>query len=391
MPPRQRVHARGGLVEEDHVGGREEGDAQRRLALVASGVGGGGAGCVCTQPQAVDERLARRRRVARVEVLERRVEGERLARRHPVDERVCLGAVADARVDLLEFGLHVKTRHTGLPYSGSVEAREHLERGALARAVDAQQAKALAPVHAKRQVAHGELGRVARAPGVHLPQRANEDGLAVHICVLEGADALALGDNILVLILDLVRALLQHGRRGHGLERRVHRGGGGGAGAARPHGGQRGEGPRPAALPPPMALARHLAAVGGDEIGHGALLGAAAAAEGGRELANLLAALEQPQEEEVARGEHEVEAHWPAQDVRGEQWLPLAREEGHVEVLAHREEALAKVEGREEEAVDPHEEGRCLLRLLERAHDEVGHDEHKARDELHQHERNLRR
>lgn len=147
---RGRVHAGGWLVKQHQWRAAHQRHRNTQLALVAAAVHAAQHVCQVLQPQLMQQLIrhaphALRRRHA----AQRRVHVQHLAARHGGRQRLKLRAVAKALARARERRQHRVAGHEHLAGVWRHFARHDLERGRLAGAVDAQQAKALAREHAQ--------------------------------------------------------------------------------------------------------------------------------------------------------------------------------------------------------------------------------------------------
>eukprot|EP01084_Bolivina_argentea_P250226 419178_1 len=189
-----RVHPGGGLVQEEHLGGANQGQGDAELALVATGQLVGGHGLVVGQAADLEQVGNDGGDMLSRHAAEGSVELEVLLGGHEVDEGVELRAVANLLAGGGGIGDNIVTSDQTVAVGGQLLAGEDRHGGGLAGAVGAQEGEDLGGLHAKGHVADRLL-----AVGVLLAQVAHADevfGAGV------GLDGGALGSHILVLVLD---------------------------------------------------------------------------------------------------------------------------------------------------------------------------------------------
>mmetsp|Transcript_16754 Transcript_16754/g.57189 ORF Transcript_16754/g.57189 Transcript_16754/m.57189 type:complete len:745 (-) Transcript_16754:3551-5785(-) len=205
---RLRVHARGGLVEQDDGGVTHERDGHGQLPLVAAAVAAARAVRVALKVHLLDQLAHRGVHVPLLQAADARVEAQQLARGHVEVDAVELGAVANvlARLrDLIRDGVRLALLHqpaatclaaldVRVTRGGLELAREHLEGGGLAGTVDTQQAETLALGDTDAHAAHGvALVRV-------LLGKVLEDHHVRRLGRFQACNALALRDHVVVFL-----------------------------------------------------------------------------------------------------------------------------------------------------------------------------------------------
>ena len=153
---RHRVHARGGFVEDQHVGAVEDGDGQLQALAYA-------------QRQRVGQRLHHRHQIetlgefgnAGVALVVRQVEQARVKlqvapHRQFAIQGESLGHVAHAAAGVDVAGVEHFAQQAGLATAGWQQAGEHLHGGRLAAAVGAEEAENLPAPNLQIDVVHGD-------------------------------------------------------------------------------------------------------------------------------------------------------------------------------------------------------------------------------------------
>mmetsp|Transcript_85266 Transcript_85266/g.231030 ORF Transcript_85266/g.231030 Transcript_85266/m.231030 type:complete len:328 (+) Transcript_85266:842-1825(+) len=169
QPPCCGVHARARLVQQDERRRAHQRDRQRQLSLVPAAEGHRHLVHVGTEGQALHHGVAILPQHGAADALDPPEELQVLPHRQPVQECVVLGAVAEQPPHLPLLHHDVVAAQPRLTARGQDRPRQHVERARLPRAVDAQEAEALAHRQGEAQAVHRDLGPALRG-AVDLPE-----------------------------------------------------------------------------------------------------------------------------------------------------------------------------------------------------------------------------
>ncbi len=156
--PRDGVHARGGLVQEEDRRIVQDGAAQRQPLFPAAGERSGHGGTAVGQVGHFKHVLLALGAHGLRHAVHAGEEIDVLFHRKVVVERELLRHVADVLADFLGLRSHVEPVDGRLPRGGRQQAAEHADGSGLARAVGSEEAENLALGHLERDVVHGHEG-----------------------------------------------------------------------------------------------------------------------------------------------------------------------------------------------------------------------------------------
>src|SRR5881396_146552 len=153
-PPRDRVDARGGLVEEDQPRAVHEGAREREPLPIAAGELARELARVPAEVAEAQHLLDACRAVGAGDHVDARIEHEVLLDRQVVVQREALRHVADGRLDTLGIAAQIDAQHAPLALRRLEDPTQHAERRRLPGAVGSEEAVQLAASDAEVETVH---------------------------------------------------------------------------------------------------------------------------------------------------------------------------------------------------------------------------------------------
>src|SRR5437773_1336523 len=153
-PPRDRIDARGGLVEEDELRAVHERAREREPLPVAAGQLAGELARVPHEIAEAEHPLDLCRPLGAWDHVDARVKGEVLFDRQVVVERKALRHVADGRLDALGVAPQIDPEHAALPLGRLEDPAQHAERRGLPGAVGPEKPVQLATADPEGEAVH---------------------------------------------------------------------------------------------------------------------------------------------------------------------------------------------------------------------------------------------
>src|SRR5213594_4207218 len=153
-PPRDRVDARGGLVEEDQPRAVHEGAREREPLPIAAGELARELARVPAEVAEAQHLLDACRAVGAGDHVDARIEHEVLLDRQVVVQREALRHVADGRLDTLRIAAQIDAQHAPLALRRLEDPTQHAERRRLPGAVGSEEAVQLAASDAEVETVH---------------------------------------------------------------------------------------------------------------------------------------------------------------------------------------------------------------------------------------------
>mmetsp|Transcript_36033 Transcript_36033/g.87523 ORF Transcript_36033/g.87523 Transcript_36033/m.87523 type:complete len:1121 (-) Transcript_36033:371-3733(-) len=162
-----RVHAGGGLVEEDGARAAHQSDAEAQLALLPAGERAGGRVLALGELHLLEHLLDRLVQRGAEEALERAVQPQVLRRREALEDHVHLRADAEGEADLRHLRRDALAVDARVARGRRDQPSEHRDGGGLPRAVGAEQRGDLPRAHLQVERVH----RHAARPHLAQPRR----------------------------------------------------------------------------------------------------------------------------------------------------------------------------------------------------------------------------